>query len=50
MIGGGYSEQNEYDQHEKYLANEMRASILVSYVIGDEKWLHDVGGYLRYTR
>ena len=44
MIGGGYSEQNEYDQHEKYLANEMRASILDRYVIGREICLHGFGG------
>ena len=43
MIGGGYSEQNEYDQHEKYLANEMRAYILVSHVINWETWLHALG-------
>ena len=29
---------------QKYFAKEMRASILVRYVISGEKWLHDFGG------
>ena len=36
----------------KYLANKTRASILVSYAIGRETWLHDLfwggGGYVYY--
>ena len=42
--GGGYSEQKEDDQKGKYLAKEMMAYILASHVIGEETWLHYVGG------
>ena len=44
MIKGGYLEQNEYNQKEKYPAKEMRAYILVSHVINGETWLHGLGG------
>ena len=44
MREGGYSEQNEDDQKEKYIAKEMRVHILANLVIGGETWLHDLGG------
>ena len=44
MREGVYSEKNEDDQKEKYISKEMRAYILVSHVIYEETWLHDLGG------
>ena len=44
MRDGGYSDQNEDEQKEKYLAKETRAYILVINVIDGETWLHDLGG------
>ena len=40
----GYLEQNEDDYKEKYFVKEIRAYILVSYVIDGETWLHDLWG------
>ena len=44
MREGGYSDQNEDENKEKYLAKEMRVYIFVDRVIDGEMWLHDLGG------
>ena len=44
MCAGGYSSQKEDYHKYKYIAKEIRTSILVRYIIVREIWLHGLGG------